>query len=436
MRNFSPYLHSLAAGSGGICRQSSYNDTVDLTTAWNMTDTADKKESKHTWIEPAVATCAVVGLMLMSYQILAPFVAALIWAGILVYATWQPYMLLVRLCRGNRLLPAVVMLLVFTFVIVAPMLMAGLELSANVDQISGWLEGHIQAGLPTLPDWVVRVPWAGSHIDTFWQGIASGDPEVINRIKEWSKPLGGFLLKMGAAVGSGVLVLFLSLAFSFFFYISGHELIHWLMIILRRIGGQRGQELMLIAGGTVRGVVYGFIGTALVQGALAWFGYWISGVPNAAAFGLVSCFLSLMPGGPSLLGLPVALWLYHEGSTTWAIFLAVWMVGVVGMADNVVKPLLIGKESNLPFVLILIGVIGGAMAWGVMGVFLGPTLLAVSYTLLHNWARFDVADTVLSPKEVSTPVVVAQEAAADAAIESVPAQVPLVTPDQDATTAR
>ncbi|GGP27230.1 AI-2E family transporter [Silvimonas amylolytica] len=388
-----------------------------------MTDTNPNKENRHTWIESAVATCSVVGLMLMSYQILAPFVAALIWAGILVYATWQPYMLMVRLCRGNRLLPALVMLVVFTFVIITPMLMAGVELSANVDEISVWLHEHVQAGLPTLPDWIVHIPWAGSRIDTFWHGIATGDPEVMARVKEWSKPLGGFLLKMGAAVGSGVLLLFLSLAFSFFFYISGHDLIHWLMIILRRIGGQRGQELMMIAGGTVRGVVYGFIGTALVQGALAWFGYLIAGVPNAAAFGLVSCFLSLMPGGPSLLGLPVAFWLYHEGSTGWAIFLAIWMVGVVSMADNVVKPLLIGKESNLPFVLILIGVIGGAMAWGVMGVFLGPTLLAVSYTLLHNWARFDAADATGSP--AGKPQEPPADKAANAAIEDAPPEVKL-----------
>ncbi|MBB5191563.1 putative PurR-regulated permease PerM [Silvimonas terrae] len=389
----------------------------------SMTDMEQKKEFRQTWVEPAVATCAVIGLMLMSYQILAPFLAALIWAGILVYATWQPYMLMVRLCRGNRLLPATVMLVVFTFVIVAPMLVAGVELSANVDQISDWLHDHVQAGLPTLPAWIVHIPWVGPHLDTFWHGIASGDPEVMARVREWSRPLGGFLLKMGAAVGSGVLLLFLSMAFSFFFYISGHELIHWLMVILRRIGGQRGQELMLIAGGTVRGVVYGFIGTALVQGALAWFGYLIAGVPNAAAFGLISCFLSLIPGGPSLLGLPVALWLYHDGSTGWAIFLAVWMVGVVSMADNVVKPLLIGKESNLPFVLILIGVVGGAMAWGVLGVFLGPTLLAVSYTLLHNWARFDLADVTGTPP--AQPKEPQSDKAADAAIEQASPAVPL-----------
>ncbi|GLS05980.1 AI-2E family transporter [Chitiniphilus shinanonensis] len=338
------------------------------------------------WIEPAIAAGVVVVLLALSYQVLAPFIAALVWAGILVYATWTPYLWLSRKLGERRTVAAMLLVLLFALLILVPLIVAGVELSLNLDEIVAWARSKLNGGLPDLPTWLVGLPWFGPKLAEFWGELNAGDPETLARIHEWMKPLGGFLIVFGKAVGSGLLLLVLSLFFSFFLYVSGHSFVKWLMAALRRIGGERAQALMKLAGGTVRGVVYGFIGTALVQGALAWFGYWLAGVPNAAAFGLVSCFLSLIPGGPSLLGLPVAAWLYMQGHSGWAVFLAIWMVAVVASADNVVKPLVIGKESNLPFVLILIGVLGGALAWGMLGVFLGPTLLAVSFTLLRNWA--------------------------------------------------
>lgn len=345
------------------------------------------------WIEPAIAAGVVVALLALSYQVMAPFIAALAWAGILVFATWQPFLRLAGWLWGSRTLAAVVLLGLFASLILVPLVFAGVELATNVDEISLWLHEHIAAGLPPLPVWLTRLPWVGVKLATFWAELSAGDPQTLNQIREWLKPLGAFLLVFGKAIGSGLLLLILSLFLSFFLYVSGHEIVQWLMRALHRIGGERAQDLMKLAGGTVRGVVYGFIGTALVQAALAWFAFWLAGVPNAAAFGLVCAFLSLVPGGPSLLGLPVALWLHMHGQTGWAIFLAIWMVAVVASADNVVKPLVIGKESNLPFALILLGVLGGALAWGMLGVFLGPTLLAVSYTLLRSWASTRIAET-------------------------------------------
>ncbi|KAF0812982.1 hypothetical protein IGB42_02378 [Andreprevotia sp. IGB-42] len=358
---------------------------------------------KVTWIEPAIATCAVLLLLALSYQILAPFLAAMVWGGILVYATWQPFEWLSARLRGQRTIAAAILLLGFALLILVPLVVAGVGLSSNLDDISGWLHRHIEAGLPPLPTLVANLPWVGPKIATFYAGLAAGDPEIIAKVREWLKPVGHILLAIGTAIGSGLLLMLLSLLFAFFFYISGHAVVQWLLRALHRIGGSRAQELMMIAGGTVRGVVYGFLGTAFVQGILAWFGYWISGVPNAPTLGLVSCFLSLIPGGPSLVGLPAAFWLYQQGQTGWAIFLAVWMVGVVGMADNIVKPLFIGKESDLPFVLILVGVMGGAFAWGLLGVFLGPTLLAVSFTLLQSWAKRENAEHAAEPDQATTP---------------------------------
>ncbi|XZG69973.1 AI-2E family transporter [Chitinibacteraceae bacterium HSL-7] len=344
------------------------------------------------WVEPAIATAVVIVLLALTLQVIAPFIAAMAWAGILVFATWQPFEWLKARLWNNATLAAVLLIGSMAALILMPLLAAGIELAGNADAIALWLKEHLQSGLPPLPEWIARIPYVGGRIAGFWASLDAGDPQTVNQIREWLKPLGSFLLLFGSAVGSGVMLLVLSLFFAFFFYVGGLGIVRWLEAAMARIGGSYAQELMKLAGGTVRGVVYGFIGTAIVQGALSWFGFWVADVPNSAAFALVCAFLSLVPGGPSLLGLPIALWLHMHGQTSMAIFLTIWMLAVVSMADNVVKPLVIGKESNLPFVLILTGVLGGALAWGMIGVFLGPTLVAVTYTLLRRWAVLHSAE--------------------------------------------
>jgi predicted PurR-regulated permease PerM len=278
------------------------------------------------------------------------------------------------------------MVLGFALLIVVPLVFAGLELSSRVGAIEAWYQAKVAAGWPEVPRWIATLPWVGSRIDSAWISFGAGDPEMLARLREWSKPVISVLLQLGSALGSGFLLMLLSLLFALFIYVNGEQLVRWATGLSERIAGQRGEELFRIAGATVRGVVYGFIGTALAQGAAAYFGYWLAGVPNALSFGLVTCLLSIIPGGPGLLGIPVALWLYQQGETGWAIFLGIWIVGVVSSLDNVVKPLLIGKETSLPFLLIMMGVIGGALAWGLLGVFLGPTLLAVCHNVLQRWA--------------------------------------------------
>ena len=154
---------------------------------------------------------------------------------------------------------------------------------------------------------------------------------------------------------------------------------------VQRIGGERGTHLLEIAAATVRGVVYGILGTGLVQALMAGIGFFIAGVPGAALLALLTFFLSVVPVGPPLVWIPAALWLFHQGSTGWGIFMLVWGV-LVSSVDNVVKPWLISQGSDLPFILIFFGVLGGALMFGFIGVFIGPTLLAVGYRLVEEWA--------------------------------------------------
>ncbi|MGH9555044.1 MAG: AI-2E family transporter, partial [Terriglobales bacterium] len=317
-------------------------------------------------IELIAVIAALAVLLALAYQVIAPFLLALAWAGILVLVTWTPFERLARLVR-SRWLAATLIVLVLGSVLVVPLVLAGIELASRIDAIGDWYQQKMATGWPPVPHWIATLPWVGPRIEHFWTGLGTGDPTAVAKARELGGLLIAILFKVAAALGHGLLLVLVSLVFALFLYIGGEQLARWLYALSSRIGGKQGRELLDVAGETVRAVVYGILGTALMQGALACFGYWLSGVPYALSFGLVSGVLALIPDGQTFVGLPLVLWLYQQGQTGWAIFLAIWMVGIVGMIDNVLKPLIIGKRSSLPVVLILIGVVGGALAWGALG---------------------------------------------------------------------
>ena len=178
----------------------------------------------------------------------------------------------------------------------------------------------------------------------------------------------------------------LSIFIAFFLFRSGATVGAWAAALVRHIAGERGEHLLTVAGNTVRGVVYGILGTALTQAVLAGIGFLIAGVPGAMLLALLTFFSSIVPLlGTALTWGPAAIWLFHQGSNGWGVFMLVWGCGVANV-DNVVKPWLISQGSNLPFLLIFFGVLGGALTFGFIGVFLGPTLLAVGYKLVVEWA--------------------------------------------------
>jgi len=212
-------------------------------------------------------------------------------------------------------------------------------------------------------------------------------------------------LRDGAIAGGGMLVRgTLELAFSvfiaFFVFRSGDDLALALRQTLTRLIGSRARQFIAVAGGTIQGVVYGILGTALAQGLLAGIGFSIVQIPGALFLGLLTFFMSLIPMGPPFVWVPSVVWLISQESYGAALFLGVWGMFVISGIDNIVKPYLISRGSKLPFVLVFLGVIGGLAAFGFLGVFLGPVLLAVGYTLLLAWNRGEKIDTV--------PAVVAQ----------------------------
>ena len=173
----------------------------------------------------------------------------------------------------------------------------------------------------------------------------------------------------------------------FFFYRDGPAITRRVQAIMEKLAGHRAEHLIQVTAGTVSRVVNGILGTAVAQSALALFGFWLAGVPGAMLLGLLTFFVSIIPMGPPLVWLPAAVWLYFQGEIAWAIFMALYGVLVISSIDNFIKPYLISRGGALPLLLVFMGVLGGLMAFGFIGVFLGPVVLSIGYALLAEWMK-------------------------------------------------
>lgn len=336
-------------------------------------------------IEAVSAIVAVALLALGCLVVLRPFVSAILWAMVLAYTTWPLLLRLERRMKGRRTLAAFVMVLLITMVMVLPFIVVGVKLADNVSRIED-LFRFLQGGLPPVaPEWLTGLPWIGTAIESAWPGFVQDTGWISNTLKSFGLGAGKWLLANSVDFGKGIMQLVLSVVIVFVLYRDGEQITERLAAGAQRIIGDRSQHLLSVAGNTVRSVVYGIIGTALVQAIVAGIGFWVAGVPSPFLLGLLTFVLGLIPAGPPFVWVPAALWLFHAGHTGWGIFMAIWGVVVISGIDNVIRPYLICRGSNLPFIIVLLGAIGGVIAFGFIGLFLGPVLLAVGHALVREF---------------------------------------------------
>ena len=354
-------------------------------------------------MEQLVAVLALLVLTVGTILVISPFITTLLWGAILAYCTWGPFLRLSQAFHGHRGLAALLIVLLILCVLLGPMFYAGIVFSTHVPDLVVMVQDRLAAGIPPLPEWLVGLPYLGPRIDETWTALATRNPELLERMRELAGPM--LLGALGAAVSilKGLGLLALSVIFAAFFYMGGELAASELRVGMRRIAGVRGDYLLGLIGGTVRGVVYGILGTSLAQAVLCALGFWIAGLPSPALLGFATFFLALIPGGVLPIVIPGAIWLAQKGDTVWAVFLVIWSVVVAIGVDNVLKPMIIGKSSAVPIILILIGILGGAAAFGLLGVFIGPTLLAVAHAVLHDWTVGDVLQA-RAPEEESIAV--------------------------------
>jgi predicted PurR-regulated permease PerM len=346
-----------------------------------------QKSSATARIEQWITLLVLAVLVGGCYLVLQPFLTAVILAIILCCATWPVFVWLQRVVRGRVTAASLLVTLAVALVVLAPFVIVGISLAQNANELLDHGKRLVDEGPPDPPAWVGQIPIVGEHARAYWASIAHDSSSFIRDLGQYIKPLQTFALSSGAAVAQGVLQLALAVFIAFFFYRDGEAMSRRLTASVGRIAGERGQHLIDVAVATMRGVVYGILGTAIAQGVLAAVGFWLAGVPAAPLFGLVTFFLSPVPIGPPLVWAPAAFWLFSQDHAGWGVFMLIWGVAVVSSVDNFVKPFIISRGSNLPFVLVLLGVLGGVIAFGFIGVFLGPTLLAIGYALIQDWSE-------------------------------------------------
>jgi len=348
-----------------------------------MADTTVDR-AQRTQVELWIGGTAVVVLGLLCLLVLRPFISAALWAVILCFTTWPLFLRLEELVGGRRTLAALIATSLLAAVIVVPVAILGATLADNVSALISASQKLIQEGPPSPPDWVASVPQIGSHVADYWNYLNKSSSVRLQELARLLPAAKTIVLWGGRALAEGIFQIILSLVIAFFFYRDGKTAANQLHAALHRIAGEKGDRLLDLAGATIRAVVYGILGTSLLQGVVASIGFAIAGVPGAASLGFVTFLLSLVPGGPPIVAAPAAFWLYRQGSTAWAVFIMAWGV-MVGTLDNVVKPLLISRGGSTPMILVMLGVLGGALSFGVIGMFLGPTLVALGYSLFEQW---------------------------------------------------
>ena len=337
-------------------------------------------------IDRTISLVVLAVLVIGVFRVLQPFLSAIAWAGVLAATTWPVYAWLRHHLRSSTL-GATVMTLIILTIVVAPFLIVGLTAAENFDRINEFVRGLIARGPPAAPAWLAQVPLVGERAIEYWDYIFSDSAQMLEELKRLAEPARDFAIKGGAVVGEGLLQLTLSVLVAYFLYRDGEAIMARVRSAVSRIAPARGLHMLEVAGATTRAVVYGILGTALAQGILMAIGLYIVGIRAAPLLGLVTFFLSPVPIGPPLVWIPVGLWLIlSQGETGWGIFLLIWGALVVSSVDNVLKPILISKGSDLPFILVMLGVFGGVIAFGFIGVFLGPVLLALAFAMIKEWA--------------------------------------------------
>jgi predicted PurR-regulated permease PerM len=332
-----------------------------------------------------LAVLFIVALIGSSLWILRPFLGAIVWAITIVVATWPLMMAVQKRLWGKRALAVTLMTLLLLCVLVVPLIFAIGTIVSNVDEIVVWAKSLASFETPSAPRWVADLPFVGPKAVEIWERFAAaGIQEAAVRVAPYA---GGFVKWFVAQVGNvGVLLVefLLTVILAAAMYANGELAAKRLVRFGRRLAGAGGENAVHLAGQTIRGVALGVVVTAVAQAVFAGLGLVIAGVPFAGVLTAAMLLLAIAQiGAIPVLGAAVA-WLYWNGDSTWGTFLLVWTV-VAGTMDNFLRPILIRKGAHLPLLLVFAGVVGGLLAFGLIGVFVGPVVLAVADTLLDAW---------------------------------------------------
>ncbi len=354
-------------------------------------------------IRDTLAVVFLFALIAATLWILWPFLPAVVWATMIVVATW-PFMLrLQHWFFGRRWLAVTVMTLLLLAVFLLPFSYAIGAFVEHFGQILTWTKTLSTFTVPPPPDWLGKIPVAGARAAANWQQFSALSQEEL--AARFSPYLGGIVQWVAVQAGSFGLLLthvVLTMLVSVVFYATGESAATMVLRFGARLGGAQGEQSVRLAGQAIRGVALGVVVTALVQAVLGGIGLAIVGVPFAMMLTVVIFIAAIVQLGVTPVLLPAVAWLYWTGNVTAGIVLLVWTLFVVPV-DNILRPILIKKGADLPLLLILAGVLGGLFSFGIVGLFVGPVVLAVAYTLFTAWTNENIASSRTETVPVPVP---------------------------------
>src|SRR5258706_145006 len=331
----------------------------------------------------AGAALLVLGCLL----VLRPFIGAILFAGVLCFSTWPAFLWLRDGWKGRNSLAALALVVAMVIVLALPVALAAQSLVVHSADIVEWARRMLDepSGV-TVPSFVKGIPLVGPWLDDYAHRLLQSREELVALGRRLSDPAKTFLIASGGAVGEGLIQVLIAIFVAFFFYRDGERVEQLLSAGMTRLAGdEHGPALVATARSAVKGVVYGLIGTAFAQAAVALIGFLVAGVPGAFLLAALTFVLSLVPMGPVIIWGGAAAWLYAQDETGWAIFMVIYGIAVISSVDNFLKPILMSRAGNLSMLLVVLGVFGGAIAFGFIGLFVGPALLAVGWSLTKAW---------------------------------------------------
>ncbi|MDD2894214.1 MAG: AI-2E family transporter YdiK [Halothiobacillaceae bacterium] len=334
-----------------------------------------------------LAVLFIGGLLLATFWVLKPFLSALIWAAMIVVATWPLMLKAQTVLGGRRALAVSVMSVSILLMLLLPLSLAIATIVENADKIVGWAKWLAESRVPPPPDWVATLPVVGAKLQSFWLSyMASGLEDFAPKLI----PHAEGITKWFAAQAGDLSLLFMQflliVVLAAILYATGDGAAAWIRRFGLRLGGERGEGAVVLVGQAIRGVALGVVLTALLQSVVGGIGLAIAGIPMAALLTALIFLMCIAQIGAGLVMFAAVAWLFWIGDMAWGVFLLIWSIVVTTM-DNFIRPFLIKQGADLPIVLIFAGVIGGLLGFGLVGIFVGPVVLAVSYTLLDAWVK-------------------------------------------------
>lgn len=347
----------------------------------------------------------LIGLLSLSYQVLAFFISPVLWASILAYVTWPLYRRLRQQLNDRHNLSAMLMVFGFILVIGVPVMIGLFILQQEARMLYVHLQTQLLSGQFSIPDLITKLPLIGEQIKQLIADLNADPDQIMLEIRQWFQSHLAYGKQIVNEVSRNLARLSFALLTLFFMYRDGDRVLIQVKAALHKVLDSRSESYLQAIGQTTQAVVYGIGLTALAQAILAGLGYWVAGAPSPILLTLMTFVIALIPFGTPFAWGAVSIWLFSQGQTVPALGLAAWGIFVVSWIDNIIRPMVISGATKVPFILIMFGVLGGLTAFGMIGLFIGPVILAVLLAVWREWLSQEgmveqpIADVALTEQE-------------------------------------